>query len=97
LKYGQSVLRIGAYPKIEVFCVAGLGILDQGIAADHQVFNAVGVVKPQQIGEVGVDEHLVLSRAMHEQLIPRRLQIGLWIPWPGVIFSFIFGRSPLPN
>jgi hypothetical protein len=54
-------------------------MLNQRISADHQIFNVVGVEKFQQLAEVGVDEHRVLSHARRERLIPRRRQSGIGV------------------
>jgi len=48
--------------------------LDESIAANNQISNVVVVEKFQQFGEVGVDEHLCLSHAMHERSSPRQRQ-----------------------
>jgi len=35
-------------------------IVDDGVPADDEIADAVGVAKSQQIGKVGVDEHQFL-------------------------------------
>jgi hypothetical protein len=58
-------------PQIQVFGKPGFGVLDNGIPADHQIPNAVGVEKSQQIAEVGVDEHQDLLPWRSEELTPK--------------------------
>ena len=39
----RCIADVGTDPQIEVFGLAGFGVLDDGVAADNQIPNAVGV------------------------------------------------------
>jgi len=59
--------------------IRSCGRPEERIAANNHIFNVVAVEKFQQIAEVGVDEHQVLSLAMRERLVPRWRQSGIGV------------------